>query len=143
MEQADRLFPARRGKGLQPRTMEVFDDLGVLDAIHAAGGTYPVGMIWQNGERAGGHRMFDPAEATDDSPYNAPWMVPQWRTQEVLLARLEELGGRVAFGRELVGPRPGRRRRDRASRRAPTSAPATSSPPTAAARPCAGPSASA
>ncbi|MFF7642365.1 FAD-dependent monooxygenase [Streptomyces canus] len=105
-EKADRLFPGSRGKGLQPRTMEVFDDLGVLDAILAVGGTYPVGMVWQNGERVGEHRMFDPAEPTEDSPYNAPWMVPQWRTQEVLSARLEELGGRVSFGREAVGLEP-------------------------------------
>ncbi|MER6491969.1 FAD-dependent oxidoreductase [Streptomyces griseorubiginosus] len=103
VEKADRLFPGSRGKGLQPRTMEVFDDLGVLDAILAAGGTYPVGMVWQDGERVGEHRMFEPAEVTDDSPYNAPWMVPQWRTQEVLFARLVELGGRVSFGREVVG----------------------------------------
>ncbi|WP_328749970.1 FAD-dependent oxidoreductase [Streptomyces sp. NBC_00285] len=103
VEKADRLFPGSRGKGLQPRTMEVFDDLGVLDAILAVGGEYPVGMVWQDGERVGEHRMFDPAESTEDSPYNAPWMVPQWRTQEVLSARLEELGGRVSFGREAVG----------------------------------------
>jgi 2-polyprenyl-6-methoxyphenol hydroxylase-like FAD-dependent oxidoreductase len=37
------LFPGSRGKGIQPRTMEVFDDLGVLDAIRAAGGPYPGG----------------------------------------------------------------------------------------------------
>ncbi|MFK4104994.1 FAD-dependent oxidoreductase [Streptomyces sp. NPDC019531] len=103
VEKADRLFPGSRGKGIQPRTMEVFDDLGVLDAILAVGGEYPVGMVWQDGERVGEHRMFDPAEATDDSPYSTPWMVPQWRTQEVLYARLEELGGRVSFGREAVG----------------------------------------
>ncbi|KUN98428.1 FAD-dependent oxidoreductase [Streptomyces caeruleatus] len=103
VERADGLFPGSRGKGIQPRTMEVFDDLGVLDAIRAAGGGYPVGMIWQDGERAGEHRMFDPAEVTEDSPYNEPWMVPQWRTQEILFARLAELGGRVAFGREAVG----------------------------------------
>ncbi|MFE9023008.1 FAD-dependent oxidoreductase [Streptomyces sp. NPDC007808] len=103
VERADGLFPGSRGKGIQPRTMEVFDDLGVLDAIRAAGGGYPVGMIWQDGQRMGEHRMFDPAEATEDSPYTEPWMVPQWRTQEVLLGRLEELGGKVAFGREAVG----------------------------------------
>ncbi|MBD0841578.1 FAD-dependent oxidoreductase [Streptomyces sp. TRM68416] len=102
VERGAELFPGSRGKGLQPRTMEVFDDLGVLDAIRAAGGHHPVGMIWQNGERKGEHRMFDPAEATEDSPYNEPWMVPQWRTQEILRARLEELGGAVAFGREAV-----------------------------------------
>lgn len=102
VERADGLFPGSRGKGIQPRTMEVFDDLGVLGAIRAAGGDYPVGMIWQDGRRAGEHLMFDPAEAGDDSPYTAPWMVPQWRTQEILFARLEESGGRVAFGREVV-----------------------------------------
>lgn len=103
VERADDLFPGSRGKGMQPRTMEVFDDLGVLDAIHAAGGGYPVGMVWQNGERKGEHHMFDPAEPTEDAPYNAPWMVPQWRTQRILLGRLEELGGTVAFGREVTG----------------------------------------
>ncbi|MEU2538591.1 FAD-dependent oxidoreductase [Streptomyces iakyrus] len=103
VERAGALFPGSRGKGIQPRTMEVFDDLGVLDAIRAAGGTYPVGMIWQDGRRAGEHRMFDAAEPTEDAPYNEPWMVPQWRTQRILRARLAELGGEVAFGRELVG----------------------------------------
>ncbi|MER7375509.1 FAD-dependent oxidoreductase [Streptomyces lanatus] len=103
VERAEGLFPGSRGKGIQPRTMEVFDDLGVLDAIRAAGGGYPVGMIWQDGQRVGEHQMFDPAEVTEDSPYSEPWMVPQWRTQRILFARLEELGGKVAFGREAVG----------------------------------------
>lgn len=40
VERAEALFPGSRGKGIQPRTMEVFDDLGVLDAIRAAGGRY-------------------------------------------------------------------------------------------------------
>ncbi|MGX5184032.1 FAD-dependent oxidoreductase [Streptomyces avermitilis] len=105
VERAEGLFPGSRGKGIQPRTMEVFDDLGVLDAIRAAGGPYPVGMIWQDGERVGEHQLFDPAEASDGSPYTEPWMVPQWRTQEILFARLEELGGWVDFGREVVGLR--------------------------------------
>ncbi|MFC8373487.1 FAD-dependent oxidoreductase [Streptomyces sp. NPDC057239] len=103
VERADELFPGSRGKGFQPRTMEVFDDLGVLDAIHAVGGGYPVGMIWRNGERLGEHHMFEPAEPSEDSPYDEPWMVPQWRTQRILLERLEELGGKVAFGREVTG----------------------------------------
>ncbi|WP_217253311.1 FAD-dependent oxidoreductase [Streptomyces sp. AC602_WCS936] len=103
VERGAGLFPGSRGKGMQPRTMEVFDDLGVVAAIHAAGGTYPVGMVWQNGQRVGEHQMFDPAEASEDSPYDEPWMVPQWRTQEILRDRLEELGGAVALGREVAG----------------------------------------
>ncbi|MFI6039871.1 FAD-dependent oxidoreductase [Streptomyces sp. NPDC051315] len=103
VERAEGLFPGSRGKGIQPRTMEVFDDLGVLEAIRAAGGAYPVGMLWRDGRRMGEHHMSDPAEATADSPYAEGLMVPQWRTQEILMARLEELGGTVAFGREVTG----------------------------------------
>ncbi|MFD5364359.1 FAD-dependent oxidoreductase [Streptomyces tendae] len=103
LESAGELFPGSRGKGFQPRTMEVFDDLGVVDAIHAVGGTYPIGMIWKDGERVGEHHMFEPAEPSEDSPYNRSWMVPQWRTQEVLAQRLAELGGGVAFDHEVVG----------------------------------------
>ncbi|MGW3913876.1 FAD-dependent monooxygenase [Streptomyces sp. NPDC005070] len=103
VERGEGLAPGSRGKGIQPRTMEVFEDLGVLDAIRAAGGDYPVGLIWQDGNPAGEHPMFDPAEDGEaGSPFTAPWMVPQWRTQEILHARLTELGGRVHFGREVT-----------------------------------------
>ena len=121
VERAEELFPGSRGKGIQPRTMEVFDDLGVVDAIRAAGGPYPVGMIWQDGSRVGEHRMFDPAEGPEGgaaSPYGAePMMVPQWRTQEILFARLTELGGRVEFGRRGRGTGAGRGGRDGRLRR--------------------------
>jgi 2-polyprenyl-6-methoxyphenol hydroxylase-like FAD-dependent oxidoreductase len=103
VEGAEGLFPGSRGKGIQPRTQEVFDDLGVLDAIRAAGGPYPPRMVWQDGERAGEQPMFESVEADEGTPYTDPLMVAQWRTQEILHARLEELGGEVAFGREVTG----------------------------------------
>ncbi|WP_434099621.1 FAD-dependent monooxygenase [Streptomyces minutiscleroticus] len=103
VERSGALFPGSRGKGIQPRTMEVLDDLGVREAVRAAGGPYPVGMVWEDGERKGEHRMFDETEPTESEPFTRPWMLPQWRTQEILFARLTELGGSVAFGRELVG----------------------------------------
>ncbi|MFF3321513.1 FAD-dependent monooxygenase [Streptomyces sp. NPDC002889] len=102
-ERADGLFPGSRGKGIQPRTMEVFDDLGVVDAVLAAGGPAPMGLVWQDGERAGEHDMFHRAGVTPAEPYGEPWLLPQWRTQEILLARLRELGGDVAFGHEATG----------------------------------------
>lgn len=104
VERADSLFPGSRGKGIQPRTQEVFDDLGVIEAAEAAGGSYPVGMVWKDGERHGEHRLFDEKEPTQDAPYDRPLMVPQWRTQEILYARLRELGGHeVEFGAALTG----------------------------------------
>ncbi|MBC9717151.1 FAD-dependent monooxygenase [Streptomyces sp. TRM66268-LWL] len=105
-EKAQGLFPGSRGKGLQPRTLEVFHDLGVLDEVLAAGGPAPVGMVWDDGVRQGEHDMFagETVESTPAEPYaGRPCMLPQWRTQEILLARLRELGGDVAFGREVSG----------------------------------------
>ncbi|WP_190329414.1 FAD-dependent oxidoreductase [Streptomyces venezuelae] len=103
VERAPALFPGSRGKGLQPRTMEVFDDLGVVGAVLASGGRIPVGMVWRDGERQGEYRMFDEPEPTETAPYTTPWMLPQWRTQEILLARLRELGGDVVFDAEVTG----------------------------------------
>ncbi|MFJ1898287.1 FAD-dependent monooxygenase [Streptomyces sp. NPDC088115] len=103
VEQAPALFPGSRGKGIQPRTREVLDDLGVGDAVREHGGPAPVGMAWQDGERTGEHRMFRVAAPTDAEPYGEPWMMPQWRTQEILLARLRELGGDVVFDTALTG----------------------------------------
>lgn len=103
VEQQDTLFPGSRGKGIQPRTMEVFDDLGVVDAVLASGGKAPVGMVWQDGSRQGEHDMFERPGPTDSAPYGEPWLLPQWRTQQILHARLTELSGRVAFGTALTG----------------------------------------
>lgn len=103
VERATALFPGSRGKGMQPRTLEVLDDLGVLDAVRAAGGPAPVGMVWSDGSRQGEHRMFDVSEPTEAEPHQGPWLIPQWRTQEILLSRLRELGGDVTLDRELAG----------------------------------------
>ncbi|WP_409059301.1 FAD-dependent monooxygenase [Streptomyces sp. SYP-A7185] len=103
VERSSALFPGSRGKGVQPRTQEVFDDLGIIAAAEAAGGPYPVGMVWRDGERQGEHRMFDEKGPTQDAPYDRPLMLPQWRTQEILYARLKELGGDdVRFGAGLT-----------------------------------------
>ncbi|MFF5895097.1 FAD-dependent monooxygenase [Streptomyces argenteolus] len=103
VERAPSLFPGSRGKGVQPRTREVFDDLGVGEAVRAHGGAAPVGMTWKGGERQGAYDMFRRAAPTEAEPYGEPWMVPQWRTQEILLARLRELGGDVLFSAALTG----------------------------------------
>ncbi|GAA2321440.1 FAD-dependent monooxygenase [Streptomyces kunmingensis] len=103
VERADALFPGSRGKGLQPRTQEVLYDLGVLDAIYAAGTAYPTMLLWEGDEPGQEWDMLERTEPTEEVPFADGWLVPQARTQEVLYARLRELGGEVRFGTGLAG----------------------------------------
>ncbi|KAK1181359.1 FAD-dependent monooxygenase [Streptomyces sp. NBS 14/10] len=103
VERGADLFPGSRGKGLNPRTQEVFDDLGVIDAVRRAGGPYPLMLGWEDGTRLGTHDMIERGRPTPGAPYADMWMVPQWRTARLLYARLQELGGSVEFGTELTG----------------------------------------
>ncbi|MGI4958398.1 MAG: FAD-dependent monooxygenase, partial [Janthinobacterium lividum] len=61
-------FPGSRGKGIQPRSQEVLEDLGVLDRIVAIGGEYPV----QREHHADGSyresRMTEPVAPTPGEP---------------------------------------------------------------------------
>ncbi|MFI1257291.1 FAD-dependent monooxygenase [Streptomyces netropsis] len=103
VDRSERGFPGSRGTGIQPRSQEVLDDLGAIDALWAAGGPCPLVQIWEGTTRAGEQRIVEPAEPSPGVPYDQVLMIPQWRTVEILTARLEELGGRVEFGTELTG----------------------------------------
>ncbi|WP_307804948.1 FAD-dependent monooxygenase [Streptomyces sp. VRA16 Mangrove soil] len=103
VERAEGLFPGSRGKGLQPRTQEVLHDLGVLDAIHAAGSRYPKMRVWEGDEPGVEWDMMERSEPSEHVPYAEGWLIPQARTQEVLYARLRELGGEIRFGAALTG----------------------------------------
>ncbi|WP_409463009.1 FAD-dependent oxidoreductase [Amycolatopsis sp. GA6-003] len=90
--------PGSRGKGLQPRTLEVFDDLGVIDRILANGrSAMPILRTDAEGTTSGGPTF----EERPDVPYPATVIIPQWRVEETLGLRLEELGGEVEFGTAL------------------------------------------
>ena len=103
IEKMDDPFRGSRGKGIQPRSQEVFEDLGILDRIVAVGGVYPR----QREYRAdGSHIDSDVVEHRDPTPaepYHLPLMVPQFLTEGVMRERLLELGHRPEFGRELAG----------------------------------------
>lgn len=102
IEAAAMPFAGSRGKGLQPRTLEIFDDLGVIDAILAAGSLYPK-LRTHFGPfslRAGSLAPF--RQQTESVPYPNLWMVSQTRTEAILRERLSTLGGEVEFGKALV-----------------------------------------
>ncbi|WP_432096081.1 FAD-dependent monooxygenase [Streptomyces sp. bgisy100] len=103
VERAAALFPGSRGKGLQPRTLEVLDDLGVIEAAYATGGPLPPMVTWTDGRRGDEWDMIPRGEPTPTAPYGEALMLPQWRTQEILYTRLRELGGEVHFSTGLTG----------------------------------------
>ena len=90
-----------RGKGLQPRTQEIFEDLGILPEVRARGGLYPPLQARSGGTVVFEGRMDPLRPVTPDVPYPNLWMLPQWQTAGILHARLASLGGRVEFGSEL------------------------------------------
>lgn len=103
VEKMDAPFHGSRGKGLQPRTLEVFEDLGVLDRIAALGGPYPVLRTYAADGSFTDDAVVQAQDATPSEPYGTPLMLPQFLTEAVLRARLLELGHRVEFGVALDG----------------------------------------
>jgi 2-polyprenyl-6-methoxyphenol hydroxylase-like FAD-dependent oxidoreductase len=91
-----------RGDGLQPRTLEVFDDLGVLDAVRDAGSPHAPIRVHVGGRFVAERRMSEWREPTPDVPLPNPWVLGQDRTEGILRDRLGELGVPVEFGTELV-----------------------------------------
>lgn len=92
-----------RGKGLQPRSIEVFDDLGVAGRIVSAG-RFRLPIRKYRGRTIVGQSEVNPGapEPTASTPYPRTLLIPQWRVQQTLLERLSELGVRVEYGSKLV-----------------------------------------
>jgi len=102
IDAAERPFEGSRGKGIQPRTLEIFDDLGVIDAIVDAGALYPKFRIHLGPFSLRAGSLGSARQPTVSVPYPKLWMVPQARTEGILRDRLNALGHRVEFGKELV-----------------------------------------
>ena len=103
VEKSPHPYYGSRGKGVQPRTQEILEDLGVLDRFRKYGADYPELVIHLPDGGTMTRRMDEPHAPTPAVPYPNLLMVPQWRTGELLAERLAELGGRVELGVEVTG----------------------------------------
>jgi 2-polyprenyl-6-methoxyphenol hydroxylase-like FAD-dependent oxidoreductase len=103
IEKAKAPFHGSRGKGIQPRSQEVFEDYGIVDRLFATGGPYPPIRQYKPDGSFVDAPLSDALGPTPHEPYYAPLMVPQFLTEAVMRERLAELGHRPAFGRELTG----------------------------------------
>ncbi|WP_244642392.1 FAD-dependent oxidoreductase [Phyllobacterium sp. 628] len=102
IEKLDDPFRGSRGKGIQPRTQEIFEDLGILDKIVAVGGVYPKQRAYRDDESFVDSDVVEDVGSSPSEPYHIPLMVPQFLTERVMRDRLAEFGLYPEFGCELL-----------------------------------------
>ena len=97
-------MPARttqsRALGLQARSLEIFEKLGVLDKILDKGLPVDTVQLYENGKQIGMTSLSILSIA-----YPFVLITPQADTEEILTHRLEELGGRIERSLTLVSLR--------------------------------------
>jgi 2-polyprenyl-6-methoxyphenol hydroxylase-like FAD-dependent oxidoreductase len=94
-------FRGSRGKVIQPRSQEIFEDLGVLEQIVAEGGRYPPQRQHQADGSYLESKVAEYEPPTPSEPYRIPLLVPQFKTESVMRGRLAELGSSARYGWEL------------------------------------------
>jgi 2-polyprenyl-6-methoxyphenol hydroxylase-like FAD-dependent oxidoreductase len=93
-----------RGKGVQPRSLEIFEDLGIAERVLGNGRmAMPMYSTGTDGVLTRGGAVPESLKNRPDIPYPASLITPQWRVEEALRGRLAELGGAVEFGTALAG----------------------------------------
>ncbi|MEO6877546.1 MAG: FAD-dependent monooxygenase, partial [Gemmatimonadaceae bacterium] len=85
---------------LQPRTLELFDDLGIVNDALAAGLAVTCVNVYSRSGRKGSATF---GAAFLDSPYPNLVTLPQDQTEALLAGLLSRLGGTVERGVELTG----------------------------------------
>ncbi|BDZ38016.1 FAD-dependent oxidoreductase [Microbacterium suwonense] len=91
-----------RGKGVQPRTLEVFEDLGIVDRVLSHGRmAMPMRSTGLDGTVTLGGAEPESLKNRPDIPYTTSLITPQWRIEETLRSLLAKFGGEVEFGTRL------------------------------------------
>ncbi|MEU2868422.1 FAD-dependent monooxygenase [Streptomyces olivoreticuli] len=91
-----------RGKGLNQRSREVLADLGMGEEFTAAGNPRLVFRKYRDGVAVADHAPQEGAAPAPDVPYATGLWIPQWRTEEILRAKLASYGVRVELGSEVA-----------------------------------------
>ncbi|WP_405775118.1 FAD-dependent monooxygenase [Streptomyces sp. NBC_00859] len=96
-------FTGSRGKGLQPRSLEVLDNLGVAGELVSRGRfRLPVRFYAPDGSSTDAD-LSAGSEPDPASPYARTLLIPQWRVEETLRRHLEGLGAAPEWDRTVTG----------------------------------------
>jgi 2-polyprenyl-6-methoxyphenol hydroxylase-like FAD-dependent oxidoreductase len=101
IEKLNTPFAGSRGKGIQPRSQEIFEDLGVINRLFSAGGVYPPQREYRANGTFADSPVIEASDVNPGEPFNQALMVPQFLTEQILRDRLAELGHHVEYGCEL------------------------------------------
>ncbi|MDG3015251.1 FAD-dependent oxidoreductase [Speluncibacter jeojiensis] len=102
IDRAPAPFAGSRGKGLTARTLEAFDDFGIVGEILALGHRGLPHRVTVRGEVVSD---ADPSAGLSDSadrPYAVGPIIPQFHTEQVLRNCLADHGIHVEYGAEVV-----------------------------------------
>ncbi|KQN96058.1 FAD-dependent monooxygenase [Paenibacillus sp. Leaf72] len=102
VDKAPHAFKGSRAKGVQPRTLEVFEDLGILGEALAEGGPYPLAGL-HFGPITVPWRMQQRNRPTPNVPYPNILLLQQHRTDAILHRLLDRLGLGIEFDTAVVG----------------------------------------
>src|SRR5271170_6119048 len=93
-------FAGSRGKGLQPLSLEVLEDLGIIDEILANGRFHLPFRGYDGATVLGDLDMHEGRQPTPEVPYASSLIIPQFRVEEILRKRLAEWGVHVELATE-------------------------------------------
>ncbi|MBB3213078.1 2-polyprenyl-6-methoxyphenol hydroxylase-like FAD-dependent oxidoreductase [Herbaspirillum sp. Sphag1AN] len=102
IEKMESPFHGSRGKGIQPRSLEIFEDIGIVDRLLTIGEAYPVQRIYADDNSYTETDGINQSQVIPGEPYGNPLLIPQFLTERVMRERLLELGHRVEFGHALL-----------------------------------------
>jgi 2-polyprenyl-6-methoxyphenol hydroxylase-like FAD-dependent oxidoreductase len=102
VEKAESYFIGSKGKGIQPRSLEVMDDLGIIDRILSLGKFHLPFRGYDGARTLGEKDLHEGRNPTPSTPYASPMILPQWRVEETLRALLGKHRAAVEFATELI-----------------------------------------
>ena len=102
IDKAHSYFIGSKAKGLQPRSLEVMDDLGIIDQV-LSNGKFHIPFRGYDGSKILGEKdLHEGRNPTPSTPYASPLITPQWRVEEALRGLFERSGGQSELATELV-----------------------------------------
>jgi 2-polyprenyl-6-methoxyphenol hydroxylase-like FAD-dependent oxidoreductase len=102
VDKAPHYFIGSRGKGLQPRGLEVMDDFGIVEEILSLGKFHIPFRGYDGATVLGEKDMHEGRYPIPSTPYASPLIIPQWRVEERLRALMGRGGGKVELSTELI-----------------------------------------